>query len=580
MKNLYFFSISVGLLLSNVNLVAQSFEETNFPDLTTTPSASRSANFVDVNGDGWDDIFITNGVPTGSLNMLYINNTDGTFTTISADEIVLQSGRSDGASFADADNDGDLDCFEVTYGFNGSGNLNNFYRNNGDGTFSHEPAIAMGTDLTYSEMTNWIDLNNDQLLDVYVTNSRVSQANLYYENQGDGSFLKRTDLDITSETLKSRSIDWIDYDNDGDCDLFVTNEEDTKNSLFRNDGANNFTQITNLPIVLDDKTSAGSSWADIDNDGDFDLFVANWDGQNNQLFLNNGGNFVEQTSSVIASGGGSSFGSTFGDMDNDGDLDLFVCNAYFSGQQSNFVYINNGNGVFTQDMSSTLAIHSGYTFGSAFGDYDGDGWLDIVLANTLGENQTNSLYHNIGSGNNWIKLHCVGTASNTSAIGAKVRVRASINGNNIWQTRKISAVSGYCSQNSYTNHFGLGNGTLVDEIEISWPSGLTETFDNVTINQSYTAIEGMGTLSTLENTKTGDAIVYPVPARNEVYIKFPEGLRSSTVQLYDLSGKLLMSLEQMHGEKIVINRNGIESGAYLLKIISNNKITTYSLIYY
>lgn len=367
-KSILLFSFCVFLFYIQ-KTKAQSFEETTFEDITTMPSASRSANFVDVNGDGWDDIFFTNGPTAGQNNMLYINNGDDTFTTVTADAIVSDNDRSDGASFADVDNDGDLDAVVVTYGRNGVGKKNYFYRNNGNGTFEYEPSNAIGIPLTYSEMVNWIDLNNDQFLDAYITNSIVSTRNLYFENQGDGSFEAVTGLSITNETLASRSINWIDFDGDGDSDLFVANENNANNSLFRNDGPDNFTQITNLPINQNGKNSAGSSWADVDNDGDFDLFVANWDGQNNQLFINENGTFVEQTSSAIAAETGSSFGSAFADVDNDGDLDLLVCNAYFTGQETNSLFINDGNGTFSKDTSSALADHQGNTFGCAFGEY-------------------------------------------------------------------------------------------------------------------------------------------------------------------------------------------------------------------
>src|SRR5690554_2891862 len=137
MKSILPFSFC-ALIFFTENIKAQSFEETTFEGLTTTPSASRSANFIDVNGDGWDDIFFTNGPASGQNNMLYINNGDGTFTTVTDDDIVLDNDRSDGASFADIDNDGDLDAVVVTYGRNGTGKKNYFYRNTGDGTFEYE----------------------------------------------------------------------------------------------------------------------------------------------------------------------------------------------------------------------------------------------------------------------------------------------------------------------------------------------------------------------------------------------------------------------------------------------------------
>ena len=561
------------LLFSLQYVNSQSFEATSFPDITTTESASRSANFIDVNGDGWDDIFFSNGPYGSQNNMLYINNKNGTFTTVTADDIVLDNSRSDGTSFADVDNDGDLDAYVVTFGFGGAGNLNLFYRNNGDGSFTYEPANALGLVFSYSEMGTWVDINNDQYLDMYFTNSYLDLHNSYFENQGDGTFLEIDNLSITNENLASRSVDWIDYDSDGDSDLFLTNESNAKNSLFRNDGPNNFVQVDDVSIVNDFKNSAGSSWADVDNDGDFDLFVANWEGQNNQLFINNDGVFTEQGGSIIASGGGSSFGSSFGDIDNDGDEDLFVCNAYFSGQTKNFLYINDGEGNFSQDTSSALANHIGYTFGCAFGDYDHDGWLDVILANTLDENQSNSLFHNTGEGNNWVELICKGTTSNFSAVGAKVRVRSTINGNEIWQTRKITASSGYCSQNSYTIHVGLGDANIIDEIEVVWPSGLTENFTDIDINELYVIVEGGGiTLGTGNSFLQEKLNTYPNPVKSNFILEGELSLPFSEVSLtiFNLQGKEVLHVEeiQLKGNtlKEEINISMLNSGMYVYSL--------------
>ncbi len=576
-KSMLPFSIC-ALIFFTENINAQSFEETTFEGITTTPSASRSANFIDVNGDGWDDIFFTNGPAPGQNNMLYINNGDGTFTTVTDDDIVLDNDRSDGASFADVDNDGDLDAVVVTYGRNGTGKKNYFYRNNGDGTFEYEPDNAIGIPLTYSEMANWIDLNNDQLLDAYITNSVVSTRNLYFANQGDGSFEAVTGLSITNETLASRSINWIDYDGDGDSDLFITNENNANNSLFRNDVPDNFTKITNLSITQSGGNSAGSSWADVDNDGDFDLFIANWNGQNNQLFINENGTFIEQTNSEIALEIGSSFGSAFADVDNDGDLDLLVCNAYYPGQVTNSLFINDGTGVFTKDTTSSLANHQGNTFGCAFGDYNNDGWLDVILANTFDENQSNSLFKNTGSGNNWIKIKCVGNPSNGLAVGAKVKVRATINGNEVWQTRQIEAASGYCSQNSYTNHFGLGDATIVSEIQIQWPSGAVETFNDIDENNTYLVVEGNGIqLKTISAAKFG-YVVYPMPADDVLVINFPKDELDSKVEIFDLNGRKVNEQISYAESSINLDVSNLSAGQYILKIINNERVTSQKII--
>ena len=559
-------ALSICMLLTMTSLHSQSFEATNLPDITTTASGSRSANFVDVNGDGWDDIFFSNGPSGGQNNLLYINNTDGTFTTVTSGDMVSDGSSSDGTSFADVDNDGDLDAFVVTWASGLSGK-NYFYRNDGSGSFTHEPSVTSGV-FTFSEMATWIDVNNDQKLDLFFTSSAGNAVNRYYENQGDGTFTAVSNLPITNEFLATRSVDWVDYDNDGDCDLFLTNENNTANSLFRNDGPNNFTKITNLSIVSDSKSSSGSSWADIDNDGDYDLFIANWNNQNNQLFRNDNGVFTEITSSVIASGGGNSFGSAFADIDNDGDLDLFVCNAFSNSQTNNFVYINDGNSNFTQDTTSDLALHSGWTFGCAFGDYNNDGWLDLILANTLNENQNNSLFKNTGTGNNWIKINCKGTVSNTSAVGTKVRMKANINGSDVWQTRRIAASTGYNSQNSYTVHFGLGNATLIDELDITWPIGTVQTFTNVNVNTTYDSVENM-TLSTPEFKRETTSKLYPNPVGDTLNmdIKLNNSYSNLTLLIYDLKGTIVSKISKLETSnkslQTALNVSPLTTGTYL-----------------
>ncbi len=564
MKSITIFILSA--LFYSFNLTAQSFEQINFPDITTTLSSSRSANFIDVNGDGWDDIFFTNGLSTGEKNMLYLNNGNGTFTTLTDDDIVEHSIRAVGASFADVDNDNDLDGYVTTWGAGGQPKRNYFYRNNGNGTFNFEENVA--PNLTYSETATWIDVNNDQLLDLYITNSAQSLRNLYFENQGDGTFLQRTDLIITNENIPSRSVDWVDYDNDGDSDLFVTNEGNNKNTLYRNDVANNFTQITDLEIVTQIRNSMGSSWADVDNDGDFDLIVTNW-GQANQLFINENGVFTEVTNSEIAEPGINSFGSTFADIDNDGDLDLLILNSYNDNHFKNSVFINDGNGNFTKDTSSALANFEGWTYSAAFGDYNNDGWLDVILANNQDESQENAVFKNTGTGNNWLKIECVGTNSNKSAIGAIVKITAIINGNSVTQIRKVEANSGYASQNSLTTHFGLGNATEIQQIQIKWPSGLIEIFSGININSMNNLTEGTGTMALNEINKS-EFKVYPNPVKD---ILFVEGKLNSIsrLELINSEGKRIQSFDLELNNRNKINISNLPNGIYFYKILENGK---------
>ena len=562
-------SIFILMILTVSSLTAQSFEEMNLPDITTTLSASRSAVFVDVNGDGRDDIYFTNGLASGEDNMLYINNGNGTFTTVTDDDIVSDNSRSVGASFADVDNDGDIDAMMVTWGSGGQPKKNFFYRNEGGGTFTHEPEVA--PNLTYSETATWIDVNNDQYLDLFITNSAYNLINLYFENQGDGTFQQITTHEITNESLPSRSVDWVDYDNDGDSDLFITNEGNNTNSLFRNDEPDNFTKITNLAIVQGIRNSMGSAWADVDNDGDFDLVVVNYE-SGNQLFINDNGVFVEQTGSEIALETVNSFSAVFGDVDNDGDLDLFISNSYNDAHFTNSLYTNDGNGNFTKHTTGSLANHQGWTYSAAFGDYNQDGWLDIILANNQNDSQTNSLFRNTGSGNNWVKIRCFGTDSNRSAIGAIVKVTAVINGNTVTQTRKIEASSGYCSQNSLTAHFGLGNATSIEEVEIKWPFGTIETYTGLEINNFYTIEEGIGL--GFNEFQENPFRIFPNPVQNRLYIEGGnKNFNGLKILITTLEGKVVKEekIENFDGNnRFTLDFSQLSSAIYIYSISDKN----------
>ncbi len=307
---------------------------------------------MDVNKDGWDDIFISNGPGNRQDNMLYLNRGDGAFEAVTSGDIVSDNSSSDGATFADADNDGDLDAFVVTW----YGQPDYFYLNDGSGNFTRQ--MIPGATGTYSETASWGDYDGDGLVDLFITVSDGDKRNLLYRNLGEGQLEKVAPEGWLADAHFSRSVQWTDYDKDGDPDLFVSNENNQPNALYRNDGPQGFTALTGNAIVqAPHRSSTGSSWADVDNDGGLDLFVANYN-QNNQLFLNLGnGNFEAVSEGAIVSDGGHSFGSTFADIDNDGDLDLFVANGFGPATGvENFLYINRGDGTFERDEQSILDI--------------------------------------------------------------------------------------------------------------------------------------------------------------------------------------------------------------------------------
>ncbi len=502
----FFLSVSTGVvcLLSFVQPApAQTFTRILSGPHVNNVAASRSVNWVDVDGDGDLDLFVSNGLEGGQNNVLYINNgadSSYTFTQVNGDPIVQDNMPSDGSSWGDVDNDGDMDAFVVNWY-----DLNNlFYLNNGNGTFTQVTTGTIVNDGGYSETCSWGDYDNDGYLDLYVTNSGSptlgAKVNFLYKNNGNGTFSKITTGEITTDARYSRGANWVDYDNDGDLDMFVANERNQANNLYKNmlkeTGTATFTKITTGSIVTDLASSWSSSWGDYDNDGDLDVFVTNgWpSGQNDFLYDNNGdGTFTRVTTGPEVTDAAYSACAGWGDYDNDGDLDLFVTTAYGPSASKNLLYQNNlietGTATFTKITTGDVVNDLGYSYGFAWGDYDQDGDLDIYTAKTFNEAESSVLYRNDNSNaNRWLEVRCVGDSSNRSGIGTKVWVKAVVNGNSIWQLRVVEGQSGYCGQ-SVLLHFGLGTATQVDSIRIIWPSGIENMYGPVNTDQILTLVE-------------------------------------------------------------------------------------------
>jgi len=461
MKFIYTFFV---ILFFTVSASAQVFTKITEGDLVNDGGDSRAVNWIDFDNDGDLDLYVTNGPQAGENNFLYQNNGDGTFTKITPVIIANDGKASDGSTWGDYDNDGDLDLFVANWW----GHNNLLYSNNGDGTFTFESAAPLSVGSTYSETGSWGDYNNDGFIDLYVCNSGGNRRNQLFLNNTDGTFAQITTGTLVTDQNYSRNIDWIDFNTDGKPDLYVTNEENENNALYRQNTDGSFTRITGLNIVSDGGNSTSSNWEDIDNDEDFDLFVANYGNQNNFHYLNNGDTtFTKVTGQNVVTDGGSSFGSSFGDVDNDGDLDFIVTNAFVNAQQINFLYLNNGDGTFTRD-TGIVSTETGWSYGCAFGDYDDDGYLDLFIAKCLNATENNSLFRNNGGANNWLKLDLIGVESNYSAIGAIIKLKSEIDGNSVWQMRRVAGQNGYCGQ-TLQIHFGLGDALVADSIIIEWP---------------------------------------------------------------------------------------------------------------
>jgi ASPIC and UnbV/Calx-beta domain/FG-GAP-like repeat len=464
---------------------------------------------------------------------------EATFTKLLTDPLVTEIGNSTGSAWGDFDNDGDLDVL-VTHNGN---DFNSLFRNNGNGTFAKLVLAPITTDIGPSLGATWVDYDNDGWLDLLVINNGTT--NFLYHNNGGGTF-SRVNAGIGNDSagiftvawadydrdgwvdlatgpvggfgpggggrsglyhnengvlnlvsngipggfnlLAVQSASWADYDRDGDPDLFFASVMafggflNGNELLFRNEG-DLLTQVTTGALVSSGNNSITAAWADYDNDGDLDVYVGNVDGELKFLFRNDGSNVFTQVFGEIAEEEGAVQSAAWGDYDNDGWIDLFLATAAGGG---NLLVRNNGDGTFThQDIGSPTGDRA-TSVGGVWVDIDNNGFLDLFVAN-FGEN--NFLYRNNGNSNRWLGIKCAPYLSNRSAIGAKVRVLATIGGTERWQLREIAARDSFGSPNTLRAEFGLGDATNITTLRVEWPSGLVTELHNVAPNQFLTVTE-------------------------------------------------------------------------------------------
>ncbi|MGB5695068.1 MAG: CRTAC1 family protein, partial [Polyangiales bacterium] len=355
---------------------------------------------------------------------------------------------------------------------------------------------------------SWADYDNDGLLDLFIAGHDIT--NRLFQNEGDGSFSRITDSVLVNEHGYSAGRAWVDYDNDGDIDLFVSNlDPPYTNFLYRNEGGGVFTEVMDSGLSERVENTVGSCWADYDNDGFLDLFVAN--SNENSLYRNNrDGTFTSIDDSAVVADmipPEAAFGTcAWGDYDNDGFIDLFVtvvdcvglsveCLAVPKPARShNFLYHNEGDGTFVAITEGSVVNDvTTECIGASWGDYDNDGFLDLFVSQGVfaTEPQTNLLYHNEGNDNAWLNVKLVGTVSNHSAIGAKVWVNVFYRGESRWQLREISGGDGNANQQSLNAEFGLADATVIDTLRVEWPSGAVQEMHDVAPGQFLTITEPM-----------------------------------------------------------------------------------------
>jgi enediyne biosynthesis protein E4 len=506
--------------------------------------------FYDYDNDGWLDIFLVNGwrlegFPSGEepTSHLFKNNRDGTFTDVTSKAGLVHHGWGQGVCIGDYDNDGHDDLFVSYFG------KNVLYHNNGDGTFTDvtDKAGVGGNGKRWNTGCAFVDYDRDGKLDLFVANyidldlatAPVPESgpclykgvmvacgppglkggkNILFHNNGDGTF---SDVSESSGILDANGTYGLgvltgDFDNDGWPDIYVANDS-APSALYQNKKNGKFEDIAieaGCALSPDGKPQAGMgvSAADYDHDGNLDIVKTNFAGDTPSLYHSVGGANFEDTTFAAGLGAHTQYlgwGAGFFDFDNDGWADILICNGHVYPEveqlkteagyaQHKLLYRNLKNGRFAEvtELAGPGITASVAARGCAFGDFDNDGDIDVVVNTVNGLPQL--LRCDSTSGNNWIKVKLIGTKSNRSGIGARVSCTATFPAESKphRQIDEVRSGGGYFSQSDLRIHFGLGKAQKVDLLEIRWPSGQVDTAKDLPINQLVTVKEGSGVIAT------------------------------------------------------------------------------------
>lgn len=461
--------------------------DATFTKVTHDPSVELSAStfgcaFGDFDDDGFLDLYVANH--SKPRNCLYRNLGNGTFTEVRTGLWSNNREMATGGVWGDYDNDGRPDLLVAPYDLR----LLALYANLGDASFTNLPASQVGLIHRGDFMAAaWADIESDGFLDFVAVeyNGRCS----LYRNDRQGGFTRQPGTGLPTGSKAFHACTWSDYDRDGRPDLFITVYGES-GLLFHNSGDGAFTPVTARPPGVANADFVSASWGDYDNDGDPDLFIASGGYVSRQRSLlyhgEPGAGFLPLTRESLDAVSHGVSGS-WADYDNDGFLDLFVCNAL---GEDNALFHNDGDGTFTPVVRGSPVHDGAHSVNGIWGDVNNDGFLDLYVANGGSEGaQVNFLYLNHGNRNAWLMLRLVGTVSNRSAIGAKVEVQATVRGQPLRQSREVSGGTGWCAQNDPRVHFGLGDATVAERIRIEWPSGIVQELRQIPARQILTVTE-------------------------------------------------------------------------------------------
>ncbi|MEP2935831.1 MAG: FG-GAP-like repeat-containing protein [Gilvibacter sp.] len=531
-------------ILSSFGLIAQTVTFVNDDHLIGS-YALNSEVAVDMNGDHLDDYV---RIASGGVGIDYQNG-DGTFTS-QFYSMSISNPPSWSVAAGDMDGDGFTDLVL------GNGNRVSFLWANSTDGINITSFTEDNSDSTYifSQRSNVVDIDNDGDLDAFVCHD-VDESHPYRNDGGRNMTLDQTFI-VTLDRPGNYASVWVDYDNDGDTDMYLTKcrggasagDVNRDNAMYTNNGDGTFTENA-LDIGMRDNAQSWSTvFEDFDNDGDFDAFIVNHTNQNRFMLNDGNGNFTDiiNTTGINANDLGAWENQT-GDFNNDGYVDILS-------ELSKELYLNQGDNTF---IGYDMPFDEG-----GIADMNNDGFLDVVRNNDLWINQGNS--------NNYVMAKLIGVESNIQGIGARVKIYGD------WgvQMREVRSGQGFSHMSSLNAHFGLGAAASIDKIVVEWPSGNVDELINPDINMLHVITEGDFPLNVTDFEVNGIQ-AFPNPAVERLNFSL-NGLSDTKVQIVDINGRVILSttIDSANG----INVASLKSGVYFATFQVENQDVNYRFI--
>ncbi|HOY04450.1 MAG TPA: FG-GAP-like repeat-containing protein [Saprospiraceae bacterium] len=516
-------------------------------NFSNTQAPYKGLAWIDLDGDNRPDLFM-------SQRFLFHNDGNGQFTQLTSIPGAQGGQAAAGSSWGDIDNDGDPDCITASAG-------SGLHLNDGNSSFT----LSTGNIPDLQGFAAWdcvlADADNNGLLDPLFVHAEGFHTTgpfpcKFYLQTSPGTFVAQSDYEFTDFNDPYTVPTWTDYDLDGDLDLFIgagpgngLGPDYRYKNLLKETGNFSLQRLTAPPFNLFENGQV-YNFIDYDNDGDMDGFLTNYIGVASRFWKNENG-VLTLTSMPFTQTSNAYLSNVWGDVDNDGDLDVLLS---IDGTPQVTLYRNNGNGGFLAAQPAGSADSTPCSIGLA--DFDNDGDLDFATNGPLGGR---ALFRNdeLASGLHWIAFTLTGTASNRSAIGARIRVKANIDNQSIWQIREVLAHNSFQTQSDLRQHFGLKGATTIDSLEIYWPSGLVQRFGAQNADRFYRITEGeqpeavSAVTNVIENLP--DLKISPNPIAGIFMVEIgPTNLVVQTIQLRDIQGK------DIHADVKCLNPNTFE----------------------